>query len=384
MHPPTSDRVSLIVFAATGGRSAPERLLSGAHVANARDLVDLGRHCSLVDRVVVVTNSEELAATLGSKDRVTVERDRPDEPFHFGRRLVEVVEKYEMRRPLYFGASSAPLLAPESLREICGRLLGAERTVVTNNQGSADFFGVTPPEALRRIDVPGDQDNFIPYLLRRYAGLQVDVIEPAVENLFDVDTPADLAVMSLLGDLKRHARTYLSGLTLDTTALERAMPFLLRQRATISLVGRVNAAIWGQSHSDIPAIKRIYREESNMKAFGRDVRGEVRSLVGFLYEAVGAERLFAQFAEMSDAVFFDSRVLFHHLQLPLTMADRFASDLGDVDAIVNPTARAITAAARACAVPVVLGGHNIVSGALWALTQEAWNRADAGLLTPDA
>jgi hypothetical protein len=31
-----------------------------------------------------------------------------------------------------------------------------------------------------------------------------------------------------------------------------------------------------------------------------------------------------------------------------------------------------------------MGGHNIVSGALWALTQEAWNRADTGLLISKA
>jgi hypothetical protein len=239
---------------------------------------------------------------------------------------------------------------------------------------------VTPPEALRRIDLPGDQDNFLPFLLGRYAGLQVDVLEPAIESMFDVDTPADLAVLKLAGNAKPHARAYVDTLSLDTKPMEEALPFLLNQRATVSLVGRVNVALWGQPRSDVVAVKRIYAEERNMKAFGRDVRGEVRSLVGFLHEAVGPERMFARFAEMSDAVFFDSRVLFNHLKLNLSAADRFASDTGGVGAVADPTARAITAAARACRVPVVMGGHNIVSGALWALTQEAWNRADAGLL----
>ena len=120
-----------------------------------------------------------------------------------------------------------------------------------------------------------------------------------------------------------------------------------------------------------------------MKATGREARGEVRSLIGHLLEAVGPETLFAHLAGFSTAIFFDTRVLFHHLRLGLSAADRFASDLGDVDAIRNPVARAVTAAALACEAPALLGAHNIVAGGLWALTQEAWNRADAGLIAAD-
>ncbi|HEX2184805.1 MAG TPA: hypothetical protein VHN78_04795 [Chloroflexota bacterium] len=133
----------------------------------------------------------------------------------------------------------------------------------------------------------------------------------------------------------------------------------------------------------IPGQKRLYVEERGMKASGREARGEVRSLVGQLLEAVGPERLFAHLASFSHAIFFDTRVVFHHLHLRLSAADRFASDLGDVEGIADPTARAFTAAAMTCPVPVILGGHNVVAGGLWALTQEAWDRADAGLLVPE-
>lgn len=160
------------------------------------------------------------------------------------------------------------------------------------------------------------------------------------------------------------------------------MPFLLGRFSQVTLIGRVNTMLWGQNQSDIPGPKRIYAEERNMKSFGRDVRGEARTLIGDLYQLLGPERFFAKLAEYSDVILFDTRVLFAHLGLQLSANDRFASDAGAVDAIQDPIAREFTAAALACDVPVILGGQNIVSGVLWALVQEAWDRADAGLLTP--
>jgi hypothetical protein len=148
----------------------------------------------------------------------------------------------------------------------------------------------------------------------------------------------------------------------------------------VTLVGRVATHIWGRSWTDIPGQKRLYVEERGLKATGRAERGEVRSLFGLLYEQVGPERLFEYLGSMSAAVFFDTRPLFYHLRLDLRDNDRFASDVGDLDEIDDPVARRITAAAAQCATPIVLGARNIVSGGLWALTQEAWNRADAGLL----
>ena len=49
----------------------------------------------------------------------------------------------------------------------------------------------------------------------------------------------------------------------------------------------------------------------------------------------------------------------------------------------NSLAREFTRAALDAPVPVLLGGHGIVAGSLWALTQAAWDRADAGTL-PEA
>jgi hypothetical protein len=126
----------------------------------------------------------------------------------------------------------------------------------------------------------------------------------------------------------------------------------------------------------------LYVEERLMQSYGRNLRGEVRSLLADLYDAIGADRFFARLGEYSDVIMFDSRPLLYHLS-PGTAtrpADRFNSDLGHVDDITDALTKEFTAGALACSAPVILGGQNIVAGALWALVQEAWDRADAGIL----
>lgn len=375
-------QVTLIVFSADKGSTGPERLVAGGKEACARDLIELGLECPLIDRVIVATNSVGLAAVLQHEPRVTVLPDTDGEPFHFGHKLRDIVETHQVRRPLYFGGASAPLLRAETLQQICQKLLDSERSVITNNIWSSDFFGFTPAEALRRVDLPAEQDNNLPFLFSRQGGLRLEQLEQTVETSFDVDTPTDLAVLKLQASVKAHTRAFLKMADIPTATLEATLPLLPSLRAQHALIGRVSTGIWGRPMTDIPGQKRLFVEERGMKASGRAARGDIRSLVGHLLESVGPEQFFLLLAGCADAVFFDTRVVFYHFKLDLTDHDRFASDLGAVSSIRDPVARALTAAAQDCPVPVVLGGQNIVSGALWALAQAAWDRADAGLVRP--
>ena len=100
-------------------------------------------------------------------------------------------------------------------------------------------------------------------------------------------------------------------------------------------------------------------------------------------EQVGARRFFAALADLgSDAVILDTRPIFGHMGWDVCTPDRFYSDLGCVERIRHAELRSFTAAARAARVPVALGGQSLVGGGLWALTEAAWERADAGLLPP--
>lgn len=111
-----------------------------------------------------------------------------------------------------------------------------------------------------------------------------------------------------------------------------------------------------------------------MRASGRQARGEVRSLLGYYLEAVGLDRLFETLATMGQAVFLDNRVIFAHRRIWPSAADRFNSDLRQPAQIADPFVRALTEAAMAAPVPVIMGGHSLVSGGMYALIDAAWAR----------
>lgn len=109
-----------------------------------------------------------------------------------------------------------------------------------------------------------------------------------------------------------------------------------------------------------------------MEADGRAEQGAVRSLLGFLWEEVDPWRFFQALGELADLVLLDSRVLFAHLGRRPSAADRFRSDLLQPDKIQDPLVREFTAAAKEAPIPVILGGHSLVSGGLYALIELAW------------
>jgi hypothetical protein len=127
----------------------------------------------------------------------------------------------------------------------------------------------------------------------------------------------------------------------------------------------------------------VFSEERGMRADGRLARGEVRSLLGMHLEAVGVERFFGQvIPQLGDAAFLDDRVMWAHRGLWPTMSDRFSSDLMLPEEISDPYIRRFTEAAMACPVPVVLGGHSLVSGGLPVLVEAAWRRSGVDVQRP--
>lgn len=113
-----------------------------------------------------------------------------------------------------------------------------------------------------------------------------------------------------------------------------------------------------------------------MRADGRLERGEVRSLLAMHMLNVGMDRFFQEVVPaLGRSAFFDDRVLWAHQGVWPSGSDRFYSDLLNADAIADPFVRQFTEAALACPVPVVLGGHSLVSGGLYVLVEAAWDRS---------
>jgi hypothetical protein len=103
-----SANVTLLLLVGGWGAGDLERALDGAHRAAARDLLEALTGAGAVARAVVATDDPEWAATLADLP-VEVDLDAPDEPFHFGRRLAGLIERYGARRVLSPTAGRCPL-----------------------------------------------------------------------------------------------------------------------------------------------------------------------------------------------------------------------------------------------------------------------------------
>jgi hypothetical protein len=95
-------------------------------------------------------------------------------------------------------------------------------------------------------------------------------------------------------------------------------------------------------------------------------------------ERLGAADLVAQLASLGDAVILDSRVIMAALAGSADAAawppeeERFASDFGDASRLATPWLRELTEAAAAASVPVLMGGHALLSDGLRIMVEAAW------------
>ena len=368
----STQTLPLLIMTGVSEGSEPERMVSQARQAATLDLVERVLAIPSLRPIIVATNSQAFARKL-AQFPIDVELDPPDEPFHFGQRLAALIARYGMDRCFYMGGGAGPLLPAADMAAIAEDLLAAERLLITNNFYSADFAAFSPTSVLLDHPLP-DKDNELGWLLGEDAGLPIRELPRSGATQFDIDTPMDLLTLAIHPDAGPHARACLDSLTLDTSALEAALPLMLDRDATILIAGRVGSATWRYLERDTACSTRVISEERGMRASGRQARGEVRSLLGYYLDAVGLEQFFEALATMGQAVFLDNRVILAHQGLWPSAADRFHSDLRQPAQITDPFLRALTEAAMAAPVPVIMGGHSLVSGGMYALIEAAWAR----------
>jgi hypothetical protein len=359
-----------------GSRTSPiEALLADAQEAIARDLLDRLLACPAYDRPVIATSSVQFAQAVAD---LPVQVVLDDDEFHFGRSLVQLVDRFAGRHAFYVGGGSAPLLTVAELTTIAEILLSNDDVLVANNFFSCDFVGFSPSDAIQRISPP-PIDNDLAFRLQREAGLRNIPLARTPGTQMDVDTPTDLLILSLHPGIGPHTRRFFAGHELDTRRVREVGKYLTDPNACVIVSGRVGSHLWSHLDTDLACRTRVFSEERGMRANGRDARGEVRSLLGHHLEAVGPDRFFEHLAELADAAFLDTRVLMAHLRLEPTAGDRFYSDLLQPERIENSVLRDFTRAAASARIPVVLGGHSLVSGGLWALIDAAWLKHDQEL-----
>lgn len=369
MEPKT---LPMLIMTGCSEGSEPERMVSKARQAITVDLVERALSVPALAPVVVSTNATALAGRLASYP-VLIEMDTSGRAFHFGQTLRALIERHEMEHCFYMGGGAGPLLPASEMAAVAAAMLEADRLLVTNNFYSSDFAAFGPASVLREHPPP-DSDNELAWLLGEDAGLPIRELPRSGATQFDVDTPMDLMTLAMHPGAGRHARACLDAMPLDTGALELALPLMLDRQATILVAGRVSSATMGYAERETACSTRVLSEERGMRASGRQSRGEVRSLLGYYLDAVGLGAFFKSLGTMAQAVFLDNRVILAHRGVWPTAADRFHSDLRQPDQIHDPFVRSLTEAAMAAPVPVIMGGHSLVSGGMYALIEAAWER----------
>ena len=358
-----------VTFVGGWGESGPERRLATAqcHIAlhNAQAVVD----AEVFDKHVIVTNEPALLHI--TNGALSIERSA--DPFHFGRCLKDVLARYDADRACCLGGGSMALASEETFRGVGELLSGSNNRVITNNLYSGDLTAFVPSEALHRIPLP-EIDNPLPRLLRDHAGLESLVLEKSIDTMMDVDTPTDLAVLSLYPHLPDELRQAMVATELQRNQLRRAIACFTDKEARVTVAGRVGSFVWSRLETETACRCRVVSEGRGMRAEGSG--GGSISILGYLLEESGFRGFFEKLAEMGNAAFLDTRVLFGHVGKNFSTADRFHSDMLEPDEITDAWLRKFTEEARDAEIPVVLGGHSLVSGGMLALIDAAWDQFD--------
>ena len=359
-----------LVLMAGGEESCPEEvMMTEAWRAAALDWIDRACGVEAISRVLVATNSSRFADRI-RRIHPSVETTVDSAPFHFGRRLREIVATNALQKPFYAGAGSGVLFTSENMQAFAQVVQDGEETLIANNFYSSDFVAFTPGEAIERIEPP-DTDNDLAWRLGRQAGLQSKALPPDAASLFDLDTPVDLMIALAHPGCPPRLRACLEELRLDIAPVLRGLDILRRPGSRVVLAGRVGAAARGYLEERTGCKVTVFAEERGMRASGRMERGEARTILGHFMRERGPDEMFRAVAGGADLVLLDSRVLFSHLGKWPSSAERYRSDMLQWEKIADPALKQLTEAAARAPVPVLLGGHSLVSGGLYAMVDIA-------------
>ncbi len=361
--------VSAVIFEGSNPRSQVENIMADVRQAALLDNLEKMKQVKCIEQVYLHTNRPELVEPAKGLGAEVSLNSLTTEQFHFGNQLKAVIKKHDLNKVFCLNGAGCPLITVSELEMICRKLTQRDQFVYTNNTQSADMVAFTVTQSLQDIELPA-MDNSLALTLRDQLGLEMELMPHSLGLLFDIDTPTDLLVLGAGPFCGTRTRQVFKNLDLDYSTLEKAKAVLSAEYEDVLLIGRVGAPVIGRLNELLKLRLRVFSEERGMKSLGRIENGQVISLLGLLLEHSGLNNFFNYLPELARCAFIDSRVLMYHYKLELSDSDRFLSDLGCWRQVENPWLRDFTRLAVECAIPVVLGGHSLVSGSMWALCDE--------------
>jgi hypothetical protein len=267
------------------------------------------------------------------------------------------------------------LLTADQFASVATAIRDQDRAVIANNINSTDWAAITPASTAGEWIERLDNDNALGWVLSNDAGLRPITWPSSPATRLDIDVPIDAQIAVLHPHCGLNLRRVVTDLGWDDARLRAARTVIATRATRVILAGRVPSWAWAQMEKSTQCWVRVYSEERGMRAAGRLQSKQVRSLLNEHLHAVGLKRLIDDLCGLADAMVWDTRVLWAANGVWPAEVDRYASDLGQVEAIGDPFIRDFTQAVIDAPIPIVTGGHALVSGGLWALL-EAMKTAD--------
>jgi len=386
-----NSKLDILLMAGEKNKSEPVKIVSRAIELSTKDTIDkflkIKEKEKTIDKIVLSTNSEVLINELKGKS-IIIEPDEPQKKFHFGKKLKEIINKYKIEKLFYMGGGSGVLLKIGDLKNIIKTVLDKDKIVnklnkdkisdknkifITNNLYSTDFIAFSQASIINSIE-PFNNDNEIAWILRNNCNFQNISLPRNAATQLDIDTPIDLLTIKNHPALSKNIKNYIESLNINTTKIEEALKYFAIKDSNVIIVGRTNSTVWSYLEDNTVCRVRLFVEERGMRASGRQKRGKVRSLLGFFIQELGIKKFFKIINQIADAAFIDSRVILSHFKMWPSDDDRFYSDLLKPEKISDPFLREFTYEAINASIPIVLGGHSLVSGGLYALVESAWEQ----------
>ncbi|MEA3239207.1 MAG: hypothetical protein U9Q94_05450 [Candidatus Bipolaricaulota bacterium] len=358
--------VAVIMHAPLGG-SPGEALVEGARAASSIDLAGL-LHAAGIEKVILVTEDVSLAEEM-QECGASVVIERGPSPFHFGHVLKEIIREHGIDGLLYFGSGSGGLLDIKRVRALVRFAEREEGGALFNNFYSCDYATVVRAQDLLSLDLPAIDNSL--GLAVADAGIGCFALPREVETQYDIDTPTDVLLLAATGMGGEKMRRFTLALTNQHRGISGILPLLRERDAQIAIIGRVNPLTWAHFEQEVACRTSVLSEGRGMRSYP----SERKILIGDLLKK-GTGYFFKRLEESCDGAIIDTRPLLARGKVLPPASDRFASDLFDHQAIADPLWRKLTLAASEAKIPIVLGGHSLVSGGLYLLAQAGWKDHD--------
>ncbi len=362
-------RVAAVIFHAPCGDSLGERIVETARISSVVQLVARLKGSAL-ERIIVASPEPVLPEPLrpsGIEHYQTL-----CAPFHFGQAAQEIIDHCGVEGMVYFGSGSGVLLPEDELARIVEFVRTSRTGAVFNNFYSCDFAGIADARRLAAIRLPAT-DNALGFALAD-AGIPCYALRRSASTQFDIDTPTDVQLLATSVSQSRLAADLapaLQGLP-EHPHLRAALARLSQREATTYLVGRLSPLTWGHFEREVAC-------RTGGLVEGRGMRSASTSHTAWLRQFIateGPKAFFDRLERAADAAWIDSRPLLAETSTLPPPAERFASDMFRKEEISDPLWRAFTEAALQTSIPVVLGGHSLVSGGLYLAAQACWKARD--------